>query len=576
MTFNEQSNKYMEQFDCSSQDLVTASGLSSSVISRYRNGDRTPNVKSNQLEQLTVGLYKICCDKNIKKEQSEIYNTLANSLNDILISSEQLSKNFNEIISALNISVADLARSICYDASFLSKIRAGNRKPSKSKDFVEAVCAFVVSKYSSQSNKQTISLLIDCNVEDLKNQSDYLFHLVNWFSSNTSIEENSISNFLKNLDEFDLGQYIKAIHFDELKVPFVPFYKSSSKNYYGIEEMKKGELDFFKATVFSKSEEPVFMCSDMPMEDMAKDVDFGKKWMFAIAMTLKKGLHLNIIHNLDRPFNEMMLGLESWVPIYMTGQVSPYFLKGTSNSIYCHLNYVSGSVALTGECINGYHNKGKYYLTSSKSEVAYYKEKAKHILTKSTSLMDIYRAESKNAFSVFLSLNATINMPRRRIVSSLPIHTISETLLLKILKRNNISADDTKNILDAVNTQKQLTKKILKHNILEDEIAISSKEDFEKFPPLLSLADSFYEGKIYYDYNEYLEHLDLTKKYEKKVANYKLTTNNYQTFRNIQILFCGKEWVMISKISSPSIHFVIHHPKLRDAIENFIPPVVEK
>lgn len=576
MTFNEQLNKYMEQFDCSSQDLVTASGLSSSVISRYRNGDRTPNVKSNQLEQLTVGLYKICCDKNIKKEQSEIYNTLANSLNDILISSEQLSKNFNEIISALNISVADLARSICYDASFLSKIRAGNRKPSKSKDFVEAVCAFVVSKYSSQSNKQTISLLIDCNVEDLKNQSDYLFHLVNWFSSNTSIEENSISNFLKNLDEFDLGQYIKAIHFDELKVPFVPFYKSSSKNYYGIEEMKKGELDFFKATVFSKSEEPVFMCSDMPMEDMAKDVDFGKKWMFAIAMTLKKGLHLNIIHNLDRPFNEMMLGLESWVPIYMTGQVSPYFLKGTSNSIYRHLNYVSGSVALTGECINGYHNKGKYYLTSSKSEVAYYKEKAKHILTKSTSLMDIYRAESKNAFSVFLSLNATINMPRRRIVSSLPIHTISETLLLKILKRNNISADDTKNILDAVNTQKQLTKTILKHNILEDEIAIFSKEDFEKFSPILSLADSFYEGKIYYDYNEYLEHLDLTKKYEKKVANYKLTTNNYQTFRNIQILFCGKEWVMISKISSPSIHFVIHHPKLRDAIENFIPPVVEK
>jgi len=25
----------------------------------------------------------------------------------------------------------------------------------------------------------------------------------------------------------------------------------------------------------------------------------------------------------------------------------------------------------------------------------------------------------------------------------------------------------------------------------------------------------------------------------------------------------------------PAIHFVIHHPKLRDAIENFIAPVVE-
>ena len=31
-----------------------------------------------------------------------------------------------------------------------------------------------------------------------------------------------------------------------------------------------------------------------------EDIDFGKKWMFAIAMTLKKGANLDIIHNLDR------------------------------------------------------------------------------------------------------------------------------------------------------------------------------------------------------------------------------------------------------------------------------------
>lgn len=47
----------------------------------------------------------------------------------------------------------------------------------------------------------------------------------------------------------------------------------------------------------------------------------------------KKGHHLNIIHNVDRPFNEMMLGLESWIPIYMTGQISPYYLKD-SKTVY--------------------------------------------------------------------------------------------------------------------------------------------------------------------------------------------------------------------------------------------------
>lgn len=165
--------------------------------------------------------------------------------------------------------------------------------------------------------------------EDEINTSDKLFHkiydyLVSNYHTNN---KNYINDFLTNLDKFDLNDYIKAIKFDELKVPSLPFYIVKSKNYYGIEEMKKGELDFFKATVLSKSMEDVFMCSDMPMEDMTKDLDFGKKWMFAIAMSLKKGLHLNIIHNLDRPFNEMMLGLESWIPIYMTGQISPYYLK---------------------------------------------------------------------------------------------------------------------------------------------------------------------------------------------------------------------------------------------------------
>lgn len=285
MTFSKQLNKYIEQLNCSSQDLVTASGLSSTVISRYRKGERSPSLKSKHLDQLVNGLYTISCTKNIGLDKEDIYNTLSNSLNDINIEFEQLSKNFNSIVSALDINIADLARFIGYDASFLSRIRNGNRKPAKPQDFIESVCNFVVTKYSSSDNKNTIAILLSCDPNELDNNADYLLKLSNWFATNISSNNKYISNFLNNLDTFDLNQYIKAIHFDELKIPFVPFYKTSSRNYYGIEEMKKGELDFFKATVLSKSSDPVFMCSDMPMEDMAKDIDFGKKWMFAIAMT---------------------------------------------------------------------------------------------------------------------------------------------------------------------------------------------------------------------------------------------------------------------------------------------------
>lgn len=575
MTFSEQLNKYIKQIECSSKDLVIFSGLTSSVISRYRRGERTPSLKSKQLEQLTDGLYKLSVTKEMNITKEEIYTALSDTLNDISIDFEQLSKNFNNLVTTLNINVAELSRLSSYDASFLSRIRTGNGNPSHPKDFATTVCNFIMKKYTSDDDKKAVALLINSSLEELENDLNYFNKLFNWFTTNSTPSHNYIDDFLTNLDKFDLNEYIKAIHFDEMKVPFVPFYKTISKTYYGIEEMKKGELDFFKATVLSKNSEPIFMCSDMPMEDMAQDVKFGKKWMFAIAMTLKKGFHLNIIHNLDRPFNEMMLGLESWIPIYMTGQVSPYYFKGLQDNIYCHFNYVSGTVALFGECINGYHNKGKYTLTTNKNDISYYKTKSKILLNKATPLMEIYKKENKNLYSSFITASINVRGNRRRILSSLPIHTISDELLMKILKRNKVSNEDIKNIQFSIQEQKEIIDNTLQTDIFEDEIVEISKEEFIKSPLSLFLADSFFETEIYYTYEDYLEHLKLTKEYSENNTNYKLTFNNHHIFKNIQILILEEHWVMISKNKNPSIHFVIHHPKLRNAIENFIPPVVE-
>ena len=48
-----------------------------------------------------------------------------------------------------------------------------------------------------------------------------------------------------------------------------------------------------------------------------------------------------------------------------------------------------------------------------------------------------------------------------------------------------------------------------------------------------------------------------------------------KTFKNITITFIKNHYVIISKSSNPTIHFVIEHPKLVEAIENFNPIVKE-
>ena len=568
MSFKDILNEYLEKINCSSKELSNVSNISESVISRYRSGERTPKENSEQINKLINAIYELANNKNIKIDKKEIEEKLNKSITkENNFDYDSFSKNFNELINILKININDISKFIAFDSSHISRIRYGKARPSDPIAFSKKVCEYIGYKYTDNDSKKKLCIILNCEEKEVFDE------LYKFLTNNSKNSKNYINDFLNNLDDFNLNDFIKAIKFDKLKVPTIPFYKTKSKHYYGIEEMKKGEIDFFKNTIFSKENNDIFMCSDMPMEDMAEDINFGKKWMFMIAMSLKKGLHLNIIHNLDRPFNEMMLGLESWIPIYMTGQVSPYYLKDVKNNIYNHLNYVSGTCALEGECIKGFHNKGKYYLTTNNKEISYYKEKSNLLLKKANSLMDIYTIDNKNSYNIFLNNDYKTHSDRKRYLSSLPLFTMSNSLLKKILKRNNLNDNEIKEIIEYKKNEERINLELLNDNIITDNIYIETKDDFINNEIYLSLENLFTDKKIKYNYDEYLEHLEELEKFKNK--NYKVVYMDNKTFKNITVTILEKNFVLISKNANPVVHFVIKHPKLIDAINNFNPIVKE-
>lgn len=575
MNFKEVLNEYLKELNCSSKKLSNESGLSESVISRYRSGERTPVKNSEQLNKLTKALFNIAKDSGKNKYT---FDKIVSDFNSTLASDNfdytTFSNNLNTLITSLNINIHEMSKYIVFDASHISRIRYGKAKPSNPVEFSNKICSYILNRYKNPDDINNLMMIIGCKKSDLSNEKIYST-LFNWLTSEIVPVKNQISDFLHHLDSFNLDDYIKVIKFDELKVPNIPFYKTKTKHYYGIEEMKQGELNFFKGTVLSKSKEDIFMCSDMPMEDMAKDIDFGKKWMFAIAMCLKKGHHLNIIHNLDRPFNEMMLGLESWIPIYMTGQISPYYLSNLKNNIYNHLNYVSAAAALSGECINGFHNKGMYYLTTNKNEIEYYKEKSDLLLKKAKPLMEIYRESNIKEYHLFLKKDENIECDRTRYISSLPLFTINDELLIKILKRNKLTKEEINKIIKYKNNEFKHMNSILKKNKVFDYIYVIKEDEFISDTPSLLLNNLFIDKTINYTYKEYIEHLKLTNEYAKNNKNYNILTEEDKTFKNITITILKNNHVIISKNSNPTIHFVIRHPKLVAAIESFNPLVKE-
>lgn len=572
MAFPELLNEYISILNCTAGELAEASGLTQASLSRYRNGQRMPEVDA--LKKLSSGIVSIAQQHgftDFDSDSDSVFSRFAEALGIVDTDNAQFSSRFAYLVNTFQINLNELAKSMGYDPSYLSRIKKGQRMPSDITAFAEGLSRFLMKKYSTSEEIDQIYKLISYPSENRNLvHTDFMAAVTNYLCRSKVPEkvQDGIGGYLKKLDEFDLNEYITIIQFDKLKVPTAPFSLPSSKNYYGIEQMKQGELDFFKATALSRSREPIFMNSDMPMADMAEDMEFNKKWMFGIAACLKKGLHLNMIHNVDRPMNEMILGLEAWIPIYMTGQITPYYLKNLNTGIYHHLNYVSGAAALAGECINGYHNDGKYYLTNSRQEIAFYRTKTNHILSKALPLMDIYTEESREKFYRFLASESKKDGERCNLYATLPLYTISDELFMRILERNHVAGDKQRMLLHDLHTLRDDFMQTIQFSLIEDRIPVLSQDEYAGTPLKLSLSGAFYEQEIYCTYEEYSEHYKQTVAFTEKYPNYTLSAQHAHIFKNIQIQMKYNEWIIISKNRSPVIHFVIRHPKMIRAIEN--------
>ena len=574
MNFQERLNNYIIQIRCNGKELARNSKISETVISRYRKGERAPSADSEYLKKLSDGIIKTAAEKGIRDFKADkVLQTLRESLEDNRDEPAFNSQKLDILLRELDINISRIAAFLHYDPSYLSKIRTGKRNPAHQQQFIEKICEYVASNYKDEQDRKKVTYLIQCNEDEITDSSLYRKKLREWLSSSKPEDVDYVSGFLRKVDSFNLDDYIRVIHFDSFKVPKVPFQLPVSRHYYGLKEMREGELDFLKHTMLSKSMKPLYICSDMPVEDMAADKDFAKKYMFGLAMVLKKGLHIHIIHDVERPMKDMMLGLENWVPLYMTGQISPYYLKGVQNRVYSHLHYCSGQVAMTGDCISGHHDLAHYYLTSRKEEVSISQKNMEFLLKKAHPLMDIYREERKKELYAALIENAGKEGRRRRVLAVPDLGALPKKLLEEILERNHVSVDDKTTIIECYRRDRECLETVLKHSIVEDEVSEIREEEYGKYPPVLPIAECFLEKDIHLTYEEYLACIKAGRDYAKANENYQFNLTKIKGFHNIQITCFEGKWCMISKNRAPAIHFVIHHPKLRYALENMVLPI---
>ena len=229
MTFQEQLNLYIEELSCSGRELAQNSGISETILSRYRKGERLPGADSDYLKKLAAGIALTAEQKGKKKDQESVLEVLLAALKQEEKSEIFYYQKFDILLRELEINVSKMASALHYDPSYISKIRTGKRTPSDVRGFAENVCGYIVRNFSGQEELNKIVALTGCDNETLMHPENSFILLRNWLCSGKFETMDYISGFLQKMDEFNLDDYIRAIHFDSFKVPKVPFQLPVSK-----------------------------------------------------------------------------------------------------------------------------------------------------------------------------------------------------------------------------------------------------------------------------------------------------------------------------------------------------------
>ena len=119
MTFPEIINTYLDILDCTASELAKESGITSASLSRYRNGQRVPEMDT--LKKISDGISKIAGKRELTDiDYDSVYEKFIDELGIVETDNSQFSGNFANLVNMLEINLNELARGIGYDPSYIS------------------------------------------------------------------------------------------------------------------------------------------------------------------------------------------------------------------------------------------------------------------------------------------------------------------------------------------------------------------------------------------------------------------------------------------------------------------------
>lgn len=398
-TFASVLNSYCKAVRCTNLQISKMSGVSPSNLSRYRRDERKPEPGSPVIRQLAEAIAALSAETDLDNalNADDVHAHLVRACADPPIAGMDFNMRLDALMHLLGARNIDFAEVAGIDPSYISRIRHGQRIPADIGAFA-SICSHLAADMCINRN------LLD-EMGALINMPDIAMQFPPGFPNRSSEIAEAIEIWLTGgqmftpdiakLDELfqwlDTTDFTPWLHFadnvaDALPESPVPV----SRFYHGMRGALSAELKFLETTAKFRARNLV-LSSDTPTLQLEINPSFKAKYVQSIESTLLNGSHIDVLYNIERPLEDTIKSLKLWIPYYITGHVTPYYLRGVNNRLFSHVNYVSDACALSSEAVIDHQDDGRSYFSTRPQDVAYYQKKMEFVLEKAVPLIEIYR-----------------------------------------------------------------------------------------------------------------------------------------------------------------------------------------
>ena len=358
----------MTALNAGNGDIAKLAGFDRSNVSRIRSGSRVPRIGGASVSRLAQALVDfavrygrtevlcdtIMCSRDIQgaalvsaasewlcqneSEYAKMPERSAETSNTAAVFGRKLSR----ITELAGISNVNLSKAVNIDPSYLSRMKTGKRLPGENSRVLEGICSVLLKKITDKQHMAELAGIMGESASGFITSPE---KLASWLmNASDETYKVSVSQLISHISA--IGSFTLPAAVPEKAAVAIT---ENETIYHGTDGLRRAVTRFLQST---RENSRLCLYSDQSMDWMTGS--FNAAWKRLLAASLGRGVRIRIIHDIERSPVEMLEAVTSWLPLYMTGLIEPYYCTIPRGNRFGYTMFLDpGNACIEGICVRG-------------------------------------------------------------------------------------------------------------------------------------------------------------------------------------------------------------------------------